>query len=140
MTISELVEVVKGIAIDDLGLNSFYVGNTWDMAGGKADNYPNLWFELPVLVDYNVQTKLSKQFTFSIDILMLAKLDNVNDEVHQISHCEEYADKFLAFLKTRLSYTLLNNPSGLTLKSINADDAVGVRLDIRINTPRVCPT
>jgi hypothetical protein len=31
-------------------------------------------------------------------------------------------------------------PTGLSVKSINADVACGIRLDIKINTGRVCPT
>jgi len=138
MTIQELVTVVKDIALEDISLNSFYVGNTWDHSTGKADQYPCLWFEMPVLVDYNVQSKLFKTFIFSIDILMLADLDNVYDEIDKISQCEVLADKFLYYLKQNTDFNLVNNPSGLSMKSVNADDAVGIRLDIRVNTPRVC--
>ena len=140
MTIQELVDIVKTIALEKVGMNSFYIGNTWDQSVGKQDNYPNLWFEMPVLVDYQVQAKLSKTYTFSINILMFPEMDDPVDEVDKISQAEILADKFLLYLNQNTSIKMVNNPTGLSVKSINADNACGLRLDIEVQTPRVCLT
>jgi len=138
MNIQNLVDLIRIIALDDLELSSFYVGNTWDHSAGKGDQYPCLWLEMPILVDYQAQTKLSKQYTFSVDILMLPKMDNLEDEISKISECEILADKFLSYLKLQTDFSLVNLPSGLSVKSFNADNAVGIRLDLKVNTPREC--
>ena len=140
MNIQNLVDLVKTIALDDIEVKSFYVGNNWDMSAGKGDIYPNLWLEFPILVDYTNVSKLNKQYTFSIDIITLAKPDDLLDEIHQISHMEELGDKFLQYLKQDRTFNLIDVTTGLSIKNINADNAVGIRLDIRINTPRVCLT
>jgi len=140
MNINELVEVIKDITLDDINCNSFHVGNTWDMSTGKADIYPNLWLELPLLVDYNNVGKPNKQFTFSVDIITLAKPDDVNDEIYQTSCMEELADAFLQYLKRNTDFHLIETSTGLSIKNINADNACGIRVDIRLNTPRVCLT
>ena len=138
MTIQELSDKIKAIALDDVGLRSYYIGNTWDMSAGKEDTYPNLWLEMPILVEYSTQQKLYKTFTFSVDILMLPKLDDLPDEIDKISQCEVYADQFLHYLRQDSDFVIQDFPSGLTVKTINADQACGVRLDIKVNTGRVC--
>lgn len=138
MTIQQLSDKIKAIALNDVGLRSFYIGNTWDMSTGKRDNYPNLWLEMPILLEYNNQSRLYKTFSFSVDILMMPELDNVPDELDKISQCEVYADRFLQYLVQDSDFTLHNFPSALTVKTINADQACGVRLDIKVNTGRVC--
>ena len=140
MTIQELVDIVKTIALEKVDLESFYIGNTWDQAVGKSDDYPNCWFEMPVLVDYQVSAKLSKTYTFSINILMFPKLDDPVDEIDKISQAEVLMDKFLMYMNRDSSIKMLNDPTALSVKSINADNACGVRVDVQVTTPRVCLT
>jgi hypothetical protein len=138
MNISKLVERCKSIALDNLEFKSFYIGNTWDHSTSKGDVYPCLWFEMPVLVEYNVAGKHSKLFTFSLTFLTTPELDNTEDEINMISHLEEYADKFLQLFKDDNRFPLVQTPTGLTVKAINADVACGIRLDIKVNAGRVC--
>ena len=139
MSIQELVDVCRDISLNKIDAKTFYVGNTWDMSTGKGDIYPAVWFEFPVLVDYTTVGPLSKQLTFSIDFLTLANLDDTLDEIQMISHMEELADLFLLYLKKQKGFSLVDIPTGLTVKSINADNACGLRIDLRVNTGRVCP-
>lgn len=138
MNISKLIERCKSIALDNLGFKSVHVGNTWDHSTSKGDTYPTLWIEFPILVDYNVGNKHSKQYTFSLTFLALPELDNTEDEMIKISYLEEYADKFLQYLYEDKRFPIVPNPTGLTVKAINADVACGIRLDIRVNAGRVC--
>jgi len=138
MTVQNLVDIVKQVALEQVRLKSFYIGNTWDQAVGKKDNYPNCWFEMPVLVDYNVQAKLSKSYTFSVNILMFPEMDNPEDEINKISQAEVLADEFLLYLNQYSGINMGNNPTGLSVKSINADNACGIRIDIEVMTPREC--
>jgi hypothetical protein len=139
MTIQELIDVCRDIALNKVEVKSFYVGDTWNQSASKGDIYPNIWFETPILIDYSTIVTLSKQFTFSLDFLTLAKMDDVEDELQMISHMEELADLFLLYLKKQKGFPLIDVPTGLTIKNLNADNAVGVRLDIKVNTGRVCP-
>ena len=128
------------MALEKVDLKSYQIGNVWDHSVGKGDQYPAFWFELPVLVDYNVNAKLSKSFTFSVNILMMPEMDSPTDELDKISQCEVLMDKFLLYLNQYSGLNLLNNPTALSVKSINADNAAGVRADLQITTPRVCLT
>lgn len=139
MTIQELVVKCKAIALDYLEMKSFYVGNEWDHSTSKGDTYPALWFEMPVLTEYQT-TGNNKTMTFSLVFLTLPELDNTVDEINMISHMEELADEFLQHLKKDKQLALFQLPTSLSVKAINADVACGVRVDIRVNTGRVCVT
>lgn len=135
MTIEELKDIVKGIALDDLELKSFYIGNTWDHAAGKRDLYPCLWLEMPIFSNYQISGKLYKTFSFAVAILAYPSLDDLESELAHISEAEVNLDKFLQYLKT---YGLNPNPQGITIKSVNADNACGIRCDIDVTTVREC--
>jgi hypothetical protein len=140
MNIQELVDLCKDIALTKLDVQSFYIGQTFDMSLGKGDKYKCFWFETPVLSSYQTIDILTKEFTFSIDILDIAKSDDVEDEVQKISECEELSDLFLYYLKQEKKYlSLVDKPTGLTMRNANADNACGIRLDIKVNTGRLCP-
>jgi hypothetical protein len=140
MTIQELVDLVKDLSLNSIEAKSFYIGNTWDQSSGKGDIYPCVWFEFPVMTAYQTVDVITKELTFSLDFLTLAKSDNTVDEINMISHMEVLADLFLYYLRQQKQYlSLVDKPIGLTVKNINADNAVGIRLDIKINTGRECP-
>ena len=107
MTIQELIDVCRDIALNKVEVKSFYVGDTWNQSASKGDIYPNIWFETPILIDYSTIVTLSKQFTFSLDFLTLAKMDDVEDELQMISHMEELADLFLLYLKKQKGMNLI---------------------------------
>jgi hypothetical protein len=138
MNISQLICKCKDIALNKLDMKSFYVGNTFDHSTSKGDSYPCLWFEMPVLTEYSIAGKHNKQFTFALSFLNLPKLDDLNDEINHISHMEEYADRFLQYMKQDPDFSLFQTPVGLSLKAINSDIACGIRIDIKVNTGRVC--
>ena len=138
MTIQELVDKCKVIALDKLGFKSFHVGNEWDHSLDKKNTYPALWFEMPVLVEYNIVGKQTKIFTFSLVFLTMPKLDNVEDELNMISHMEVYCDAFLQYLRQDKELSQYQIPTSLSVKAINADVACGVRLDLKIVTGRAC--
>ena len=138
MTINELVIRCKDIVLDKLQFASFNLGNTWDQATQKGDTYPTAWVELPIAVEYTSVGSHSKQYTFSIVFLNMPKIDNVPDEVNMISHMEQYADIFLQYLKQDKDMALVERGIGVSVKTLNADYACGIRLDIRVNTGREC--
>ncbi len=136
MNIQEMIDKIKVISLNHKEIKSFYVGNTWNMSGGKGDVYPAVWVELPVLVGYSINNR--KTYTFSFDVLMLPKNDDVNDEVFKISQCEAIADQLLQAFKSYLPHSGIESMDGLSVKNINADTACGVRIDIRLQTNREC--
>jgi len=138
MNINQLIEKIKSIVLEKLEFKAFYIGNAWDNAAGKGDKYPCAWMEFPVMIDYKSQGKHSKQLSFSMDFLTLPKLDDTQDEIDKISDIEEYVDQFLQYLKKDIDFSLVDLPVGISIKSFNADNACGIRLDLKVNTGRFC--
>lgn len=135
MNINYIVQRIKEIALNHKDIKSFYIGNTWDASTGKGDIYPCLWVEFPVLIEY---TPKQKTYTFSINVLMLAKSDDTYDEMNKQSQCEEIADQLTQAFQKYINNISVGRNVGLTVKNINADVATGVRIDIQFNTNREC--
>lgn len=136
MNIETLKNRLRDICLTHADVRSFHIGNTWDEAVNKSDDrYPAVWFELPVLIDYTPKTKT---YTISMNILELPKLDDVGDELHQISHAEEIADALIQAFSHKICDINVGVVNALSLKNVNSDIACGVRLDLAINTSRLC--
>lgn len=136
MTIQQICDKIKEISLNHKEIKSYHVGNTWDQSASKSsDIYPAVWVEFPVLCDY---TFSNKTYTFSIDVLALPKQDDVYSEMNVISQCEQIADQLLQVFKLYIANTNFSTMTGLTVKNLNADLAVGVRIDLKIITNREC--
>lgn len=136
MTIQNLADRIKYISLNHVDINSFYVGNTWNQSNSKGDVYPCVWLEFPILVTYD--TKGQKEYSFSLDILMLPNADDENDELSKISECESIADDLLMAFSKYMKNFGVNSSNGLTIKNLNADIACGIRVDIKVSTNREC--
>lgn len=136
MTIQDLIDRLQYICLNHVEVKSFNLGNTWDMSTGKGDDYVAVWIEQPILVEYVKQGQ--KNYRFSMDVLALAKNDNMPDTFKKQSECESIADDLLQAFSKYMKNFGLETATGLTVKNINADQAVGVRVDITINTNREC--
>lgn len=135
MNIQYFVNKIKEISLNHKQVKGFYVGNTWDMSNTKGDIYPCVWVEFPVLIDYSFK---DKQYSFSIDILGLAKNDDTNSEMNVISQCESIADQLIQAYTKYIDDSAVIKMSGLTVKNINSDMAVGCRIDMQVKTNREC--
>ena len=138
MNINDLIKKLEYIVLEKLEFEGMYLGNPFDHATGKGDKYPNVWLETPILTSYSITGKNTKEFNISLDFLYIPKLDNVPDEFNFMSHAEEKLDLFLQYLRKDPDLSIVS-ASGLTIKSVNADLAAGIRLDLRITTGRYCP-
>ena len=136
MNIQELTDRIKEICLNEKDIKSFHVGNTWDQSTGKAsDVYPAVWLEFPTLITYEMKDKI---YTFSMDVLMLPKQDDVWDELFKQSQCETIADILLQVFKLKIANLSVSSADGLTVKNLNADIACGVRIDLKFIVGREC--
>lgn len=135
MTINDIISRIEQISLNHKQVKSVYIGNTWDMVTGKGDVYPNVWIEFPVLVGY---TPKNKTYTFSLNVLMLAKSDDTYDEMNKQSQCEVIADQLTQAFQKYINGIAIGTNVGLTVKNINADVATGIRIDLQFLTNREC--
>ena len=136
MNINEIIQRMETVTLAHKVVKGFYVGNTWEMAASKSsDIYPAVWVEFPILVNYNGNDKV---YTFSFDVLMLPKQDDVWDELDKISQCEAIADQLTQAYKLKIKGVGFGRMTGLTVKNLNADIACGVRVDMDVTTNKEC--
>ena len=136
MNIEQLADRIKEICLNEKDIKSFHIGNTWDQALGKAsDVYPAVWIEFPTLITYEAKDKI---YTFSLDVLMLPKQDDVYDTLSKQSQCEAIIDILLQVFKLKIANLSINSADGLTVKNLNADIACGCRVDLKFVVGREC--
>jgi len=136
MNIQQLTDRLREICLNEEDIKSFHVGNTWDMAASKSsDVYPAVWVEFPILITYEQKDKF---YNFSLDVLMLPKQDDVNDELNKQSQCEAILDILLQVFKLKIANLSVNSATALTVKNLNSDIACGARVDLRFVVGREC--
>ena len=134
MTIQQFIDRATEIALNHKEIKSVYIGNTWENSASKGDTYNCVWFEFPVLTNYTLKNK--KTYTFSFNVLGLPALDNPNSEMQVISAMEQIADDLLWAFGTIIPFMGIVSMNGLTLRNVNPDYAVGIRIDFTIETAR----
>jgi hypothetical protein len=136
MNIQDIIDKIQEISLKHKYVKSFNTGSVPDMSDSKSsETYPMVWFETPVLITYT--NRREKRYTFALNVLSLAKPDDVKDEINMQSQCEVIADDILQTIQDSKDLGT-ENFAGLTVKAINSDLAVGVRIDLTIITNRTC--
>jgi len=135
MTLYNLLNKVRSIALDHESIEYSEVGHEWDVSAQKQ-NYMACWIETPVSINYLRSD--TKQFTLAFSIL---QLNNDYDDLDQVllntSDCEDVGDDLLhAFidnLKAEGVMVDLNSIGAVTLRHFTNQDLVGVRYDLSFN-------
>jgi len=136
MNLQELIANIQELCLSHKQISSFQVGNTFDVGVAKAQEYPCVWLELPLLVDYN-ETR-SKTYSTALNFLSLCKADNLDSAVEKTSDMEVICDEVLQAIKSKFTKIGSENTVGVTMRSFSDDDLVGVRCDITFLVGREC--
>ena len=137
MTLNDLIEDIKELALSHDQVVAFHVGETFDVATSKSsEKYPAVWFELPILTSYDDRRR--KTHGVSIDFLTLAKSDDITDQMNKISDMETIADEMLQAIDDKFQNIGIDLLTGLNLRNFTDDDLVGYRIDISFTIGRQC--
>ena len=137
MTLNDLIEDIKELALAHDQVVSFHVGESFDVATSKSsERYPAVWFELPILASYDDRRR--KTFGMSLDFLTLAKSDDIDDQMYKTSDMEVIADEMLQAIDDHFQNIGIDNLTGLSLRNFSDDDLVGYRIDVTFTVGRAC--
>lgn len=137
MTIDELMNNIKQLSLAHKDIVSYQVGESFDLATSKSsERYPAVWFEIPIASDYNDKRK--KTHTAALNVLTLAKDDDILDQMKQTSFCESIMDDILQAIDAKYLNIGISDVNSLTLRSYTDDDLVGIRVDITFIVGRTC--
>ena len=137
MTLNELIEDIKALALSHDQVVAVHIGNTFDIATSKSsEKYPAIWIELPILTSYIDRRK--KTHTMALNALSLAKSDDIEDQMYKTSDMEIIMDEILQAIDDKYTNIGLSDLTSVTLRNFSDDDLVGVRTDISFTIGRVC--
>jgi hypothetical protein len=137
MNIGEFILNIKQLALTHKQIVSVHIGNTYDIATSKSsERYPNMWIELPILIDYNDPRK--KTYTLALNFLSLCKSDDIEDAVNKTSDMEVVCDEMLQAIQDSFRIIGISDINAITLRNFSDDDCVGVRTDITFTVGRTC--
>ena len=137
MNLNELIVNIKDLALAHDQVQAFQIGETFDVATSKSsEKYPAVWFELPIVTDY--QDSRRKIHTLALSVLTLAKSDDIDDQMYKTSDMEIIADELLQAIDKKYTNIGLSDLVGLSLRNFSDDDCVGYRVDITFTIGREC--
>ena len=137
MTINDLKNNIRELALTHEDVVAFHVGESFDIATSKSsEKYPAVWLELPINTTYVDGRK--KEHTTSINVLNLAKLDDIDDQIRVTSNMESIADQLMGAINEKYGKIGISGISGLTLRNFSDDDLCGVRVDLTFTVGREC--
>jgi hypothetical protein len=136
MTLNELLTNIQELALSNKQIKAVQTGSKFDVGVAKKDEYPCLWIEIPILINYN--DNRFKTFTFALNFLSLCKADDLTDAILKTSDMEIVSDDVLQAIKYKYTHIGIENITGLTLKSFSDDDLVGVRVELTFMLGRDC--
>lgn len=137
MTLNELIVAIKELSLAHDQVVAFHIGNTFDVATSKSsERYPAVWFELPILSDY--EDRRRKTYTLALNTLTLAKEDDITDQMYKTSDMEVVMDELLQAIDDKFQSIGLSDLTGLSLRNFSDDDLVGFRVDVTFTVGRQC--
>ena len=137
MTLNELIEDIKELALAHDQVISFHVGETFDIATSKStERYPAVWFELPILTYYDDARK--KTHGMALEVITLAKSDDITDQMEKTSDMEAIGDDILQAIGSKFQNIGLTEGGAVTLRGFSDDDLVGVRIELTLTVGREC--
>jgi len=136
MKLSELKTILKNTALKHKEVNTFDFGETFEAAIDGNYEYPAIFMELPILIQYN-DRGLQKTFTFAIDVFDKTEFNSKDMDYDAFSNAESIGDAYFSKLKVDNSqFFRISNIDALTFRNQTDDDLAGVRYEITITTNR----
>ena len=98
MTLETLKDILRTTALAHKQVKTFDFGEQFQAATDGNYEYPAIYMELPVLIDYD-NRGLQKTFQFAIDVFDQTSFDALDKDYNAFSNCEVIGDAYFTKLK-----------------------------------------
>jgi len=137
MTLNELIEDIKALALSHDQVQAFFVGETFEKATSKSsEKYPVIWLEIPIATDYVDRRK--KVHTMALYALAESKEDDITDAIYKASDMEVVMDELLQAIDDKFQNIGLSDLTAFTMREYTDDYLAGVRCDVSFTVGREC--
>ena len=136
MTLEELKEILKTTALDHKQVKTFDYGETFLAALDGQYEYPAIYLELPILINYD-DRGLQKTFQFAMDVFDLKQFNDKEADYDAFSNAEVIGDAYFSKLKAEYSDQFrISDINALTFRNQTTDDLSGIRYELIVTTSR----
>lgn len=132
MNLEELKEVFKEASLGHELINSFQVGNNYNIAENNAlDHYPVAFYELPYSINSNLEKGVD-EVQFAFNIFLLSKPDNINEDHMAISKAKVIGDTILDYIMDNNTDFYISAINSVSVREFSDDNVSGMRYDLTI--------
>lgn len=136
MELKELKDILRTTALAHVEVKTFDYGEQFEAAVNGNYEYPAIFMELPVLINYD-ERGLQKTFQFAIDVYDLPEFDDKDQAYDQFSNAEVIGDAYFSKLKAENGTLFrISDITAVTFRNQTDDDLAGVRYELTITTSR----
>ncbi len=136
MTLETLKDILRTTALNHKQVKTFDFGEQFEAAVDGNYEYPAIFMELPVLIDYD-DRGLQKTFSFALDVMDLTDFNSIDKDYNAFSNCEVIGDAYFSKLKSDNNTEFrISDINALTFRNFSDDDLAGVRYELTVTTSR----
>jgi hypothetical protein len=132
MTLEQIKDSIKRIALEHRQINDFDYGEDFLLATGKGNDYPMAFLEIPYNVTYDLSRNKYKTVQFALLVLFPPSNDAVKEDHTCISNAEQIGDAIITRMQDEflLLGFLIDSVNGLSLREFSDDSVSGFRFEI----------
>lgn len=136
MNLNDLMEILKVTALNHKDVNTFDYGESFEAAINGNYEYPAIFMELPVLIDYD-DRGLQKTYQFAINIYDKTEFNSLDKDYDAFSKAEVIGDAYFSKLKADNNTLFrISDINALTFRNQTDDDLAGIRFELIVTTKR----
>lgn len=137
MTLEQLKEYIKSVALSHKDVNDFKVGSDYNKATGISNEYPMVFYELPYFLNYNISPNNQlDELQFAFNVLVKSSVDNVDEDHLAISKGKEIGDAIVTYIQEKATDFMIMSVTGLSVREYTDDSVAGMRYEWTIGLPR----
>ena len=142
MTLENLKDFWKTIALKHKDVKQFNVGSWYDAANNTDDKYPLVFWEMPYNINYNLDIhKRLDSVLCSLSVFLYTKQDDIADSHQAISIAKEIGDAIIMKAQLEATEFKIDSINALSVREYSDDAVSGVRYDLTISMFReLCET
>lgn len=135
-TLETLKDYWRDLCLKHKDVQQFMVGNYYDSANSGNDKYPLCFWEMPYVVDMDLNKPVDR-IQISFNVFLLTKQDDIADAHEAISLAKAIGDAIiLKAKKDSSSGFIINNANGISVREYTDDYVAGIRWDLTLTVQR----
>lgn len=139
MNLIELKDYLKDVSLRHKDVKSFEYGSDFDIAANKKDVYPQIFLELPFLIDFNLESNPAvDDVTIAFNVLVNIAADDIEADFNAISYAKDIGDMIVNYINETCDDFKISSTSSLSLREHSDDSVAGMRYDLVLQLPRPC--